>query len=447
MGWRKKTGPAETEGPEPRHIGNEDDHDERYGKPYKYEADFSGPIKKRSCTDILCLLLFLAFLGGWGFVAYFGISKGEIDKVLYPTDSHGQICGKGQLKDRPYLLFYDLTRCLNPAAVATGCPTPQVCVEKCPDKNAFGYGLSVNGNDAQAKNDMRPFCAKNATMDKPYEDLVKEKTCPAWVLESKPFLGRCLPSLSIESGNNDDKTTVIEANQTVNKEPISKGTLKGAITSLGAFLSLRDWGEKIFNDLRDTWWMIGIGLTLAFVLSSLWIILMRFLTAIMVWTSIGLSFILMSGLFGFSLYKYLLIKDEPSKYENIFHVNYTPNFLEDVLALKDTWLAFTIITGIFTSIILLILIALRQRIQIAIKLIEQGAKAVGHMCSSIFFPIVPFLLHVVIVAWFGFVAIYLSSAGEKTYSITYNDESGINTDQSGQWILRYNAFNSIIIYF
>mgnify|MGYP001184644322 FL=1 len=442
MGWRKKTAP-ETEGPEPRQIGNELDQDnDQYGQPYKYEADFSGPIKKRSCTDILCLLLFLAFLGGWGFVAYFGISNGDINKVLYPTDSQGAICGQGQLADRPYLLFYDLTRCLNPAAVAIGCPTPQVCVEKCPEKNVFGYGLFLSGHDDQAKTDMKPFCSKSAAAimeagGKTYEDLVKEKTCPAWVLESKPFLGRCLPSLNIQSGNNDDKTIVIEANQTVNQEPIKKGTIKGAITSLGAFLSLRDFGEQVFNDLKDTWWMIGIGLALAFVLSSLWIILMRFLTAIMVWTSIGLSFILMSGLFGFSLYKYLLIKDQESEYENIFHVNYTPDFLKDVLALKQTWLAFTIITGIITSIILLILIALRERIQIAIKLIEQGAKAVGHMCSSIFFPIVPFLLHVVIVAWFGFVAIYLSSAGQKTYTITYNDDAGKSLDQSGQWISRY----------
>ena len=166
---------------------------------------------------------------------------------------------------------------------------------------------------------------------------------------------------------------------------------------------------------------------MAFILSFIWIILMRFLTAIMVWTSIGLSFILVSGLFGYSLYKYLMIEKAgepgPDGANNIFQVNFTPDYLKDVMALSDTWLAFTCITGFLSLIILLILIALRQRIQIAIKLIEQGAKAVGHMCSSIFFPLVPFVLHVVIVAWFAFVALYLSSAGEKTYTITYHDET------------------------
>jgi len=48
-------------------------------------------------------------------------------QVLYPTDSLGLVCGQGNLQDRPYLLFFDLTRCLNPAILTMGCPTPQVC--------------------------------------------------------------------------------------------------------------------------------------------------------------------------------------------------------------------------------------------------------------------------------------------------------------------------------
>lgn len=54
---------------------------EEYGSPYKFEPDFSGPVKKRKCTDVLCILLFLALLGGWGFVAFFGITQGDINRV------------------------------------------------------------------------------------------------------------------------------------------------------------------------------------------------------------------------------------------------------------------------------------------------------------------------------------------------------------------------------
>lgn len=52
-----------------------------YGKRFEYNPDFNGPAKNRSCTDIICLLLFLVFLGGWGFVAYIGFTQGDIEKV------------------------------------------------------------------------------------------------------------------------------------------------------------------------------------------------------------------------------------------------------------------------------------------------------------------------------------------------------------------------------
>ena len=54
------------------------------------------------------------------------ISNIDICQVLYATDSNGRVCGNGYLKDRKYLLFFDLTRCLNPAVLAHGCLTPQV---------------------------------------------------------------------------------------------------------------------------------------------------------------------------------------------------------------------------------------------------------------------------------------------------------------------------------
>ncbi len=147
----------------------------------RFEPDFSGPVKKRSCTDVLCLLLFLAFLGGWGFVAYLAISQGDIDKVgelnegggahvtvhflfqvIFPTDSEGHICGRGSFSDRPYLLFFDLTQCLNPAVLALGCPTPQVCVTECPREKFSLHAASKQSwrisSTEQVKAQIKPYC-------------------------------------------------------------------------------------------------------------------------------------------------------------------------------------------------------------------------------------------------------------------------------------------------
>ena len=46
---------------------------------------------------------------------------------------------------------------------------------------------------------------------------------------------------------------------------------------------------------------------------------------------------------------------------------------------------------------------------IAIELIEEAAIAVGHMMSTLFFPVVPFLMEVVFVIWFIVVAAFLGT--------------------------------------
>lgn len=60
----------------------------------------------------------------------------------------------------------------------------------------------------------------------------------------------------------------------------------------------------------------------------------------------------------------MLVKDVAESQISILEVNFTPDYLDNVLKLRDTWLAFLIILAIIAIIILLILIALRQRIQV-----------------------------------------------------------------------------------
>ena len=81
---RSKTVPVEELSPrvlneQPEDLSN--DSVKNYGQRFEYSPDFKGPVKKRSCTDLLCLLLFVALLGGWGFVAYIGFTQGDIEKV------------------------------------------------------------------------------------------------------------------------------------------------------------------------------------------------------------------------------------------------------------------------------------------------------------------------------------------------------------------------------
>jgi len=419
-----------------------------YGRPYFEESHVSAIKRKRSCTDIACLLLFFAFLCGWGAVAFLGFKGGDINKVIYPTDSQGNICGLGDLSDRRVLLMFDMTQCLNPAVLVEGCLTPQVCVERCPDEsysplaaataaeNAKGFGSLVGQlasqhlqTEEQIKAQMSPYCKKKefASLASTHSvrDLVRDGVCPPWYLKSSEILGRCLP-INIKTENTTEKVLVkriqtSESNDT--DQPVSATDLERGLHRFGAFLAVRQFGERVFSDLKETYWMIGIALIGSCIISFIWIVLMRCLAGAMVYTSILLVFLGMGSLFcycGYSLY-IVWQSTDPETHKNIFQLNWTPEIIDDFLKQKDTWIAFTSIVGILLFIIVCLFIYLWKRIRIAIALIEEGSKAVGQMFSTLFFPLLPFLFQLVVLAWFLVIALFLSSWGLPEHRVAFKN--------------------------
>ena len=62
-------------------------------------------------------------------------------------------------------------------------------------------------------------------------------------------------------------------------------------------------GERVFEDLGATYWMICLALIGACILSFIWIILMRFLASIMVWLSVAIVFLGTGSGLGYSGYR------------------------------------------------------------------------------------------------------------------------------------------------
>ena len=49
-----------------------------------------------------------------------------------------RLCGQTKgVENAPYLLFFDLTRCISVVATIAGCPTTQICVKSCPSENLY----------------------------------------------------------------------------------------------------------------------------------------------------------------------------------------------------------------------------------------------------------------------------------------------------------------------
>ena len=82
-------------------------------------------------------------------------------------------------------------------------------------------------------------------------------------MQSKPILGRCVPSITEAAFEESDIKDVTWDN------------LKKGVQSLANLLGLRNVGTKVFNDLKNQWWTILIGLIIAAAVSFLWIVLMR----------------------------------------------------------------------------------------------------------------------------------------------------------------------------
>lgn len=123
--------------------------------------------------------------------------------MLVPKDSQGSRCGlDSHVANKPYLFFFDLTKCLHPQVPFRGCPTQQVsytfhiitifrirkllnymivlqvCVEKCP-KNVFIFPESTYSKENMiCVNNEKPVSSSLA------EHLVDAGKCARWYLPS-----------------------------------------------------------------------------------------------------------------------------------------------------------------------------------------------------------------------------------------------------------------------
>uniref|UniRef100_A0A8C7P5P0 Choline transporter-like protein n=1 Tax=Oncorhynchus mykiss TaxID=8022 RepID=A0A8C7P5P0_ONCMY len=189
----------------------------------------------------------------------------------------------------------------------------------------------------------------------------------------------------------------------------------------------KEIGVRIFEDFASSWQWIIAALVIAMVVSFLFLLLLRFIAPVMVW-------VLIFGVLAVGAYGIYHCWWEYDNYRkstvSIADIGFTTDF-KVYLQVKETWLAFLIILSVVEGILLLTLIFLRTRILIAIALIQESSKAVSHMMSTLFYPLVTFVLLVVCVAYWGITALYLATSGNPVYKVvTLNSTQG-NCGQIG----------------
>lgn len=419
---------------------NEETEGDQYGKAKAHDPHFRGPIKSRSCTDILCCLIFMVFIVGYIIIALFAWLNGDPIILLYPTDNQGRICGVKytdlDLSNHTSLLFFDMTRCASAATLLQfQCLTTQICVTSCPnefwtyfpDLALLTTALAVPGTTrttaANAVDWSKYICtygydARQQFIDgTELQDMITAEHCAAYYVPYTSVVGRCIPAVQqgldvLTSAGGTTANSILDASgQNVTAASLLEGT-----KAVEYYLEARDLADKLFSDLNTSWvWLVTM-LAVAAVVAFIWIVLMRWVTGILVWvTLLGLIGLLSFGVW-YCYDEYNTLKNTPGSDTSIISVGFTTN-LDTYLALSETWLAFLVILGVLDLIIILVVLFLRKRIQIAVKVIGQASKAVGSMITTLFFPLVTFALLLVVVSFWAVTALFLASTGDPVYKV------------------------------
>ncbi|XP_054896789.1 choline transporter-like protein 2 isoform X2 [Poeciliopsis prolifica] len=390
---------------------------EKKGESRKFDPNFKGPIRNRGCTDILCCLLFILFLFGYFAVGILAWSQGDPRKVIYPTDSRGQFCGQAgtALEKKPLLFYFNILKCASPLVLLEfQCPTPQICVEKCPDRH-----LNLVKAKLGSKEDHEyysRYCKEGtnfAALSPP--EILRDGLCPGMLVPSKAFTRRCLPALGKLSGGmvvvGNETSFVDDNNNRVNATDLLEAAKKSNIV-----LEARQVAMRVFEDYTQSWHWILLCLVIAMIISLIFIVLLRFLAAPMVWVIIILAILVIGYGILHCYMEYTALKGEPGADVTIRDLGLQTDF-SVYLQIQQTWLAFMIILAIVEFIIILLLIFLRKRILIAITLIKEASSAVGHIMSSMFYPLLTFALLTVVIAYWAVTAVFLATSNEQIYKV------------------------------
>jgi len=311
--------------------------DGAYGTPQKYDPTFKGPIYHRGCTDIICCVFLLLAIVGYVAVGIIAWTHGDPRKVIYPTDSRGEFCGQKGTKNanKPYLFYFNIVKCASPLVLLEfQCPTPQICVEKCPDR----YLTYLNAYKSQDFQYYKQFCVPGFQNTKGVAEVLRDGDCPAVLIPSKPLAQRCFPAIHAHKG------VLMVGNETTYED--GHGSRKN-ITELvegakkaNGVLEARQLAMRIFEDYTVSWYWIVIGLVIAMLMSLLFIVLLRFLAGIMVWVMI-IMVILVLGYGIFHCYmEYVRLRGEAGSDISLVDLGFQTD-LRVYLHLRQTWMAFS----------------------------------------------------------------------------------------------------------
>ncbi|XP_051935732.1 choline transporter-like protein 1 isoform X2 [Hippocampus zosterae] len=349
------------------------------------------PLEERSCTDLPWCLLFIIFCVGMGGVCAFTVASGGAARLVSGYDSYGNTCGRRNPPldgvrlsgldhtDRKFVFFLDPC---DIDIVRRKMKSVALCVALCPPRLLHTYHdlmtfATLNGSE---------LCSYELAAHK-YPGLPERfAKCPKLpVAPSKPLplFNRCAPT---------DVSCYSKFAEAVMTFVGDDSFLHGVIAGVAASKEV----------------IVGLCL-LALVLSMALTVIIRYISAVLVWilTSVALlGSLAATGVLWWFYAERRLSQDGEDG----------PGWDED-----RAMLVYAVAASVFTAVLLLLMLFMRKRVALAIALFHVAGKVFIHLPLLALQPFVTFLALLLFWLYWVLVLLFLGTSGEAVL----DEEAGL----------------------
>ncbi|CAG9467592.1 unnamed protein product [Pedinophyceae sp. YPF-701] len=412
-------------------------------KDVKHVPDENEPVKpyeNRRCTDILFLIIFIAWWVGMFVVCGIAFQRGEVERLLYGVDSFGNTCGTNDLGDRKKIYWTNNFDLLTFANIKTGV---KICINECPEQPAAGDQVAVTATKCDVA---AGTCTGNVNFYCPYRSqarfgmgtasslsVVGELEVQYWdqLPNSYPSDNAdvaALPkaawqTLSIVPGKGPCSPILFDHVDLYNRcfPKLDTTTIQDLLEGTAAVFDVFAADEEISDSrleryVADIYKGIMIicvaGLVCGFLFSIFWMIVLRYFSGLFAWFSIIAVNVLalICTLYCFAKSGDLAKWSEGTKVGDYVEEQYGSDGAteED----EKVWRAAGITLAVLSGLLLLLTLLMIRRVKVAVACLKVAAQAVGAVPTVLIWPIFPFLFLVGFLIYWIFVMAMLYAAGE-----------------------------------
>ena len=433
-----------------------------------------GLLEDRKCRDVLFLLLFVAYMCGMLAVAALSFTKGNYALLLYGRDSYGNVCGSKNdyrgtggpdFREMKKLYYLDPIDFSSPVGLAYG---KKVCLSKCPQGPQETCALTdlpcqadsqfvcpyystnpdLHGSMAGVSEWSTSYYTKlptstsgecsglssessswslSASLPSSMSDVLSSPnlfSCgDVWAMTSNiPSMGPCYPSYL--------NTTDIahKCIPQIPKEAVA-GVLGDTDMAGGSALANgtstpdlqeefdRDKLQRYVGDISRGWLLILVaGVFGSIILSLLSMTLIRYFAGVVAWglvVVVNVLFILAALLTLLKGGVLDLAALQSTEVGASIDVATLPGGFDPTADEVETWKYASYVMSGLAGLMLIFTLLMIPKIRVAVACIKVASQAVGSMPSILLFPMLPFLVTFIFLAYWIVVTAFLWSAGDS----------------------------------